>query len=368
MNVEVQKAARNNAQEVSSFLQDLSSWTQDMKAQELADNIPIEEVEKSSTSMVTEHKPKTTTKRTAPEKIDSQKGTASTAAAAAAKKRSDGPWDYSAWEKYDAERACLEIDKTKKDEDLTEDQLVKKKALLIRLKKVANTKKDLGNECLKDKNYVKAIDFYTEGIKLDPSNAILFANRAQAYLYTGENTKAREDCDKALALDSTYVKAVFRRAKAFVAMGDTEAAKTDLKRTLSLDAKNPEAIRILNGLMATKRTVKKSSGSSPPMPSTSRPVEKPDPISALLSDRPLSTSPTNTFDFSSEMKERTVTRFKKPEGGGGDSANNIFPRFIKPIQKSIRPKSAPIRPLVKIPVKIVGEPGRSVKEKPLKIE
>ena len=40
-----------------------------------------------------------------------------------------------------------------------------------------------GNHFMKQKNYEEAIKSYTEGLQLDPKNAILYSNRAQAYLF-----------------------------------------------------------------------------------------------------------------------------------------------------------------------------------------
>lgn len=34
-----------------------------------------------------------------------------------------------------------------------------------------------GNDCFGNKDYNKAIEYYTEGLKVDPNNAVLFSNR-----------------------------------------------------------------------------------------------------------------------------------------------------------------------------------------------
>ncbi len=34
-----------------------------------------------------------------------------------------------------------------------------------------------GNDCFGNKDYTKAIEFYSEGLKVDPNNAVLFSNR-----------------------------------------------------------------------------------------------------------------------------------------------------------------------------------------------
>lgn len=61
-----------------------------------------------------------------------------------------GGSDYTAWEKFDAEKACEEVEKkddvtTKKTGDRVESEsdLIRRRAIELKLKKMANEKKDL---------------------------------------------------------------------------------------------------------------------------------------------------------------------------------------------------------------------------------
>jgi hypothetical protein len=74
-----------------------------------------------------------------------------------------------------------EVEMTASDEDG-----IRRRAIELRLLKLANEKKDLGNQCLKDKEYRKAIEHYSAGIVADKKSAVLYANRAQAYMYLKE--------------------------------------------------------------------------------------------------------------------------------------------------------------------------------------
>ena len=73
--------------------------------------------------------------------------------------------------------------------------------------------KEAGNLCFKQKNYRDAIEKYTEGITLDPTNAILYCNRSAAY--SGMDLEkylipAIQDAEKAVDLDPNYAKAYYR--------------------------------------------------------------------------------------------------------------------------------------------------------------
>ena len=66
--------------------------------------------------------------------------------------------------------------------------------------------KEAGNLWFKRGDYDKSIARYTEGMSLDPNNAMLPANRAMALLKKYQYAKAETDCTLALSIDSTYVK------------------------------------------------------------------------------------------------------------------------------------------------------------------
>ncbi|EAU92341.2 hypothetical protein CC1G_00560 [Coprinopsis cinerea okayama7 len=74
------------------------------------------------------------------------------------------------------------------------------------LAQVVEKLKAQGNEHYKNGKHDEAIDYYTEAIEKQP-NAILYANRAAAYLGLKRYTDAASDCEKAVKLDPTYAKA-----------------------------------------------------------------------------------------------------------------------------------------------------------------
>ncbi|CRG85824.1 DnaJ homolog subfamily C member 7 [Talaromyces islandicus] len=104
--------------------------------------------------------------------------------------------------------------------------------LLRQVQKLVRTK-DEGNAAFKAKNYQRAVELYTQGLEIDPSNkdtnSKLLNNRAQARHALKDYEKAIEDCTEALRLDPGYVKAQKIRAKAYGASGNWEEAVKDYK-------------------------------------------------------------------------------------------------------------------------------------------
>uniref|UniRef100_A0A2K2C0W5 Amidase domain-containing protein n=1 Tax=Populus trichocarpa TaxID=3694 RepID=A0A2K2C0W5_POPTR len=61
--------------------------------------------------------------------------------------------------------------------------------------------KEKGNAAYKGKQWNKAVNYYSEAIKLNGKNATYYSNRAAAYLQLGCFQKAEEDCNMAISLD-----------------------------------------------------------------------------------------------------------------------------------------------------------------------
>ncbi|XP_022738460.1 outer envelope protein 64, chloroplastic-like isoform X2 [Durio zibethinus] len=91
----------------------------------------------------------------------------------------------------------------------------------------ADVAKEKGNQAYKDKQWQKAIGFYTEAIKLSGNNATYYGNRAAAYLELGSFLQAEADCTKAINLDKKNVKAYLRRGTAREMLGYYKEAIED---------------------------------------------------------------------------------------------------------------------------------------------
>lgn len=105
----------------------------------------------------------------------------------------------------------------------------------------AEMAKEKGNQAFKDRQWQRAIGFYTEAIKLNDKNATYYSNRAAAYLELGSFIQAEADCTKAIDLDKKNVKAYLRRGTAREMLGYYKEATEDFRYALVLEPNNKRA-------------------------------------------------------------------------------------------------------------------------------
>nr|QBH73893.1 fk506-binding protein [Nicoletia phytophila] len=99
------------------------------------------------------------------------------------------------------------------------------------------------------KMYKKIIRFLEhesgfEGEKETERKTVLLAghlNAAMCHLKLQEHVDAKEQCEKALAIDSKSEKGLFRRGQSYLEMGEPELAKSDFEAVLELQPQNKAA-------------------------------------------------------------------------------------------------------------------------------
>ncbi|KAF7144942.1 hypothetical protein RHSIM_Rhsim04G0024900 [Rhododendron simsii] len=69
-----------------------------------------------------------------------------------------------------------------------------------------------GNDLFKSERFTEACSAYGEGLRIDPSNAILYGNRAACWFKLGLWERSVDDCNQALRFQPNYTKALLRRA------------------------------------------------------------------------------------------------------------------------------------------------------------
>ncbi|RDX69979.1 TPR repeat-containing thioredoxin TTL1, partial [Mucuna pruriens] len=102
-----------------------------------------------------------------------------------------------------------------------------------------------GNDLFKSERFTEACSAYGEGLRLDPSNSVLYCNRAACWFKLGQWERSIDDCNQALRIQPNYTKAILRRATSNSKLERWEEAVKDyelLRRELPNDNEVAEAL------------------------------------------------------------------------------------------------------------------------------
>ncbi|GER49786.1 tetratricopeptide repeat-containing family protein [Striga asiatica] len=69
-----------------------------------------------------------------------------------------------------------------------------------------------GNDLFKSERFTEACSAYGEGLRLNPTNSVLYCNRAACWFKLGQWDRSVDDCNQALLIQPSYTKALLRRA------------------------------------------------------------------------------------------------------------------------------------------------------------
>jgi len=105
-------------------------------------------------------------------------------------------------------------------------------------KRLAEEKKEEGNQLYKVKQYRDALSKYTEAIDLCPQHTAFYGNRSACYLMLGQPRQALEDARTATNLDPEFSKGWNRIARCCVMLGDTVSARQALTKLGNLGEEN----------------------------------------------------------------------------------------------------------------------------------
>ncbi|KAM7318750.1 hypothetical protein ACRRTK_021862 [Alexandromys fortis] len=99
----------------------------------------------------------------------------------------------------------------------------------------ANEKKGAATEALNDGELQKAIDLFTDAIKLNPRLASLYAKRASVFVKLQKPKAAIRDCDRAIEINPDSAQPYKWQGKAHGLLGHWEEAAHDLALACKLD-------------------------------------------------------------------------------------------------------------------------------------
>ncbi|KAL8998495.1 MAG: hypothetical protein Q9169_002438 [Polycauliona sp. 2 TL-2023] len=113
----------------------------------------------------------------------------------------------------------------------------------LRLVQKLERMKEEGNTAFKAGKYKQAVELYGQALAVDPNNkginSKLHQNRAMASIKLKDYKSAISDCDRAIALDSTYIKARKTRARALGESGDWDEAVREYKAVAESNPSEP---------------------------------------------------------------------------------------------------------------------------------
>lgn len=119
--------------------------------------------------------------------------------------------------------------------------------------------KNKGNTELQQGNPQNAISCFTEGLKWDSSNAILYSNRSAAYAQLKDWNSALSDADQAIQCKPDWSKGYSRKGFALFKLNRYESAIATYKLALQIEPNNADLQKSLNlaeeGLKASEQNV-----------------------------------------------------------------------------------------------------------------
>lgn len=106
--------------------------------------------------------------------------------------------------------------------------------------------KEKGNFEYQNQNFQKALEYYSEALKLDPENAILWSNKSATLLKLEKADQAIVAAAEATKRKPTWSKAWNRLISALIFKEDYDTARQTIKKALAIDPRNFMAKQMLN--------------------------------------------------------------------------------------------------------------------------
>ena len=161
-----------------------------------------------------------------------------------------------------------------------EEALEKKKIQEYENPELAEKAQKEGNDFFSKNEFTKAIESFNEAIKRAPRNPNYYVDRAYCYQKLNDFTKAMNDCQKALTLDSKCASALIRKGHIHFAQKELMRARECFKDALNMDPGNMKAIE---GIKLVCNTIESNKDAEPDEEQIRRHMADPE-IQKILND------------------------------------------------------------------------------------
>uniref|UniRef100_A0A8C5T051 Unc-45 myosin chaperone B n=1 Tax=Malurus cyaneus samueli TaxID=2593467 RepID=A0A8C5T051_9PASS len=127
--------------------------------------------------------------------------------------------------------------------------------------------KEEGNKYFQASDYEKALQSYSQAIKLNKDKAlqaVLYRNRSACFLKKEEYAKAASDASRAIDINASDIKALYRRSQALEKLGKLDQAFKDAQKCATLEPRNKnfqETLRRLGANIQEKLRIQFSTDS-----------------------------------------------------------------------------------------------------------
>eukprot|EP01103_Thecamoeba_quadrilineata_P015259 TRINITY_DN475_c0_g1_i1.p1 TRINITY_DN475_c0_g1~~TRINITY_DN475_c0_g1_i1.p1 ORF type:complete len:559 (-),score=137.24 TRINITY_DN475_c0_g1_i1:49-1725(-) len=101
--------------------------------------------------------------------------------------------------------------------------------------------REKGNALFKAQNYPEAIKTYTEGLRRNPEDHVLYSNRAATYTKLGEFQLGLEDAERCIKMKPDFVKGYIRKGNLEFSLKQYHKALETYDQALKIDPENYEA-------------------------------------------------------------------------------------------------------------------------------
>ncbi|PAA94408.1 hypothetical protein BOX15_Mlig007117g1 [Macrostomum lignano] len=234
--LELQGQIKQNNQDYLEFVSELDSWKAELDKKREKSLLNSQQQQQQQQNGSSENLPPVRNSLMKKKYKKKPKSKQETSEQQQQQKKKIAAYDYKAWDKFDVDKACEEVDAAKpaSDEEYETDEEWEEE----RRKQLAESKKAAGNEAFKAGKFEEAVELYTKATQLNPESAVYFSNRAMALLKLERFAAAEADCCSALELDAKIVKAYYRRGQARQKLGKLPDALRDLEEALALEPNN----------------------------------------------------------------------------------------------------------------------------------